>query len=75
MEANLYKDFIDAVTQDSDVTKGLIAELRYSSDKLVESCNRMKESLLLQSKHLDYLDMRAARLDVLFKKLCAVNDK
>jgi len=72
---NLYKDFINAVKQDSEVVKGLIAELRYASDKMELATKTLSESLILQRSHFDYLDQRFERLDALFNRLCASNDK
>lgn len=72
---NVYKDFINAVEQDSEICKDLMAELRYSNDKLELSCRNMIESISLQKRHLDYLEQRSRRLDMLFDRLCASNDK
>lgn len=64
----IYKDFIDAVAQDAEVSKGLLAELKYSNA-------RMSEFLNMQRENLNHLEKRSERLDALFKRLCARNDK
>jgi hypothetical protein len=71
---NLYKDFIEAVRQDSEVVNGLVDELRYSNEKMEHATRILSESLVLQRKHFDYLDRRFERINKLFKKLCTSNE-
>lgn len=64
---NLYRDFIEAVRQDSEVCKDLIADTRYACEKIAALTE-------IQRKNLIYLEKRSLRLDELFNRICASND-
>jgi len=65
---NLYKDFIEALRQDAEENKGILAELKYTNRK-------MDELNAMQEKNFTLLEKRSERLDKLFTRLCASNDK
>lgn len=69
---NIYRDLIDAIKQYSEVNRGIFAESKYANEKATEY-------IKLANRNLDFLERQfekqSVRLDMLFAKLCAVNDK
>lgn len=64
---NIYRDFIDAVAQDSAVSRDMITQMQFDNARMIEFLEN-------QSEHLEYIKKRSDRLDTLFKKLSASNE-